>query len=495
MKNEYYLDKFLKSVIKYCLKRNSFISCDDNEIMTLIQKLENRNKSHGYKKQNYCENFYYITTKNRLAVIKSKGHNTGKSLGELLVRRGKITKFTHQAQVEIDGGLETYGIKGVIIKHNRVLDDLKGGLSEKVDKYLRVYFDANESCTMTIDKRFDLAYEPSYRYSRVYKIDLCSSSSCMSCRGPGAQSFYGNIPCCSVVRFEDKGEQVGRCIMYEYNGKRHFIRIYGKPEYLPTLYNKLKAEIKENDMFGRGLYIEDLEQETTISDDDTNMYLDGNGYGMFRFVNDSNPDDIKYVMCTDYNTEKVRKKYPGYKGTYSSMKSTSSDEVQYNFHTGHTCDCCGSETDEDDEIWIGDSVYCSSGCAEEAGYRMCNYCGEWENEDNCIYIEGENIYCCPAHAHKDGYYECPDCHRWFSEDDLTTPDGWDEGLCEECLDDAIERGEVAKCDWCGDYLATDYAHKVIYKDTRQIVYLCDYDYDQHLDRYDEIKEDDASDNK
>ena len=213
----------------------------------------------------------------------------------------------------------------------------------------------------------------------------------MSGRGDGqASSFYGKIPCCSVVRFERDGEQVGRCIMYEWNGKRHFIRIYGKPEYLPKMYKLLKAELKPGDLFGRQKCLDDLVERTNITDESTNMYLDGAYYGMVRSKDEN--DNAVYTMCTESTKQKVIEETDG---CYCGMKSTSDQKLGEIFEPDDgdvigTCDHCGEVIHEydDDYLWIDDNLYCCSDCAHEAGYEHCDKCGEWRWADDGVCTDG-----------------------------------------------------------------------------------------------------------
>ena len=462
----------------------------------LFWYLDNRQKSHGYKKQNYCENFYYVTTSGELGCIKNKGHNTGKALGELLVRRGVIDKRTHEAKVEINGNKDTYGIKGVIIKHNRVIDDIRKTLNDIEYDYLSKFFDATETCDMVIDKNFEAAYEPKYRDNAVYGGDLCSSCSCMSNRGKGAQEFYGAIPCCNVVRFEKNGEQVGRCIMYDWHGQRHFIRIYGKPEYLPKMYRLLHKEMKKDDLFGRSLCINNLLEETNITDDTTNMYLDGNSYG-FKRQTDDNGENPKYIMCTYGNSSEV-------KGEWSNMKSTSSDPVSRNFRCkggngDYQCAHCGADLfdDDDDIVWAGDEPYCSYDCAHEDGWYLCDRCGDWGNCEggDGFWIDDE-FYCCDNCAENAGWRYCEGCGEWHDEDEFEYVKDWDEYYCEYCIKKYIERGELERCEECSELYEPINLKTYIDKNNHDEVRLCEDCFDPEY--YDEIetKEDeDVDDNK
>lgn len=457
-----------------------------------LRMLEFRQKSHGYKKQNYCDNFYYITTSGELGCIKSKGRNSGRSLGELLVRRKVIDKKTFEANKEINGGPDTFGIKGVIIKHNRVLEDFKHKFAPKVIDYISKFFDQTHPCDMIIDHDFNKAYAPRYHESNVYAGDLCTSGSCMSGRGEGAQSFYGKIPCCSVVRFEQNGEQVGRCIMYEYEGKRHFIRVYGKPEYLSKMYRLIRKEMKPNDLFGRDFCINDLRCDTTIDGESQNMYLDGRHYGLVAYKDED--DNDKYIMCTESNSYKIEKET---KGRYNSMKSTSDEKMKHVFTFGdsedyYTCEHCGERVHAYDAYWAGDCVYCCSDCAHEEGWRCCDECGEDFNieEEGILTGDDEHYFCCGRCANRHGYYKCEVCGRY--EPDTVAVDGLCESICDDCLEKKERDGEVVMCDYCQEYCDADYARKVYRKDDHREVWVCDDCWNNSewcRGQYDEIKED------
>lgn len=464
-----------------------------------LTRLQFRQKAHGYKKQNYCDNFYYITTSGELGCIKSKGHDSGYNLGCLLVRRGIIDKKTFEANKEINGKADTFGIKGVIIKHNRVLEDFKKSWPETHIKYLSMIFDMTKPCEMIIDKDFKTAYEPKYREPDVYAGDLCSSSSCMSCRGEGAQGFYGSIPCCNIVRFEQNGEQVGRCIMYEYNGQRHFIRVYGKPEYLPKMYRLIRKEMKPNDLFGRSYCINDLVCDTTISKDTQNMYLDGSYYGLVGYLDG---EETKYTMCTSLNQDEVIDE-KGEGAEFFRMKSTSDESMGCvaRLHTQeddddyYICENCGERVYVDDVCWAGDEPYCCDDCAHEAGWYWCDQCGEDYHEDEGIFIPDAGLgFCCEQCANRSGFYKCEECNDWVHEDELNEVHGLYDSVCDSCLQDMCDKGEVVQCDYCNEYFKNDddLVMKVYCKDNHDEVYVC-RDCWENCEyckgQYDEIKED------
>lgn len=500
------LDSYVKDVIKYkySMDRSCFLSrlrltmnmsnnSKGEELESLFAILDKRQKSHGYKKQNYCENYYYITTDGTLGCIKNRGHDTGKALGKRLEKLKIIDKNTHEAKIKIEGQKKCLGIKGVELKHNRILEDLKKTIHEDKIKFLSALFDKSETCTMTIDRNFKIAYDPKYRESAVYQGDLCTSGSCMSCRGESAQKFYGAIPCCYVARFEKDGEQVGRCIMYEHEGKRHFIRIYGKPEYLPKMYRLLKAELKPEDLFGRS-YAMDIDCKTEIKPDTPNMYLDGAYYGLLNVWNDEHTKD-EYIFCKELRVHNVikRRELDENNTKFNLMKSTSDGTVEENFDEGddyYICDNCGCRVYEGDVIWCGDYTYCCCDCAHEDGWYLCKWCDEWEHEDDGVWC-GDDFYCCEDHARKDGWVKCDCCGKWISDDNVYTCQ--DDVYCESCWEDKISDGEIVECAYCEEYIYADDAYEMIdTQDDNKGVYLCWHckEYRNANNRFIEPKKDD-----
>ena len=249
--------------------------------------------------------YFYIAKNGRLAYV-------ARQKAQTLIKRGKIVNF--KATEEIKGG--------VYVKHRRIIADLNRSgrqLYSPVQRALEYYFDEQLPCKMIIDTDFRKAYEPTYHGCMSTDGDLANEESCMSGRGNEAQEFYGGIHGCKVARFEtEDGEQVGRCIMYEYNDIRHFIRIYGRGLYHRTMLNFIKDNMKENDLFGRSESIKGLRLETDWDDDTPNMYLDGNRYGITK-------TEDGWVVTTDYN----------YNG-----KSTSDETLEYVYEDGeyYTCE-------------------------------------------------------------------------------------------------------------------------------------------------------------
>lgn len=251
---------------------------------------------------------------------------------------------------------------------------------------------------MIIDEKFETAYAPCYNSHQDTDGDKASNYSCMSGNGTQAQDFYGKIHGCKVVRWElDNGEQVGRCIMYEWNGRRHFIRIYGRFEYHRTMINMLEAQMKEGDMFGRRFAIDDIKLETDMDWDTNAMYLDGDCYGL------RNEGDNWYMVANNYDTD---------------CKTTSGETLESLVEDYCTCERCGRRRANDDGIWVGDYFYCDSECAEEDGWRCCERCGEWVSENDAIWVEGVGYYCSESCAERAGYGHDTYYGEWVDASDL-----------------------------------------------------------------------------
>lgn len=347
--------------------------------------------------------YFYIAKNGRLAYV-------ARQKAQTLIKRGKIVNF--KATEEIKGG--------VYVKHRRIIADLNRSgrqLYSPVQRALEYYFDEQLPCKMIIDTDFRKAYEPTYHGCMSTDGDLANEESCMSGRGNEAQEFYGGIHGCKVARFEtEDGEQVGRCIMYEYNDIRHFIRIYGRGLYHRTMLNFIKDNMKENDLFGRSESIKGLRLETDWDDDTPNMYLDGNRYGITK-------TEDGWVVTTDYD----------YNG-----KRTSDETLEYVYEDGeyYTCEHCGRRVDRDDAFWCGDYAYCDSDCAAADGWSWCERCGECIWEDDGISTEDGNVYCCESCAKRDGYTKCPSCGKWKNEDDMFSSADGAVCMCDDCIEDS-----------------------------------------------------------
>ena len=353
--------------------------------------------------------YFYIAKNGRLAYV-------ARQKAQTLIKRGKIVNF--KATEEIKGG--------VYVKHRRIIEDLNRSgrqLYPPVQKALEYYFDEQLPCKMIIDTDFRKAYEPTYKGCMSTDGDLANEESCMSGRGKEAQKFYGEIHGCKVVRFEtEDGKQVGRCIVYEYNGIRHFIRIYGRGSYHRTMLNFIKDNMKENDLFGRSESIKGLRLKTDWDNDTPNMYLDGNFYGITK-------TEDGWFVTTDYD-------YDG--------KNTSDETLEYVYEEDehYTCEHCGRRVDIGDAFWCDEYAYCCRDCAAEDGWTWCERCGKAVWEDGGISTEDGNAYCCESCANRDDYYKCPECSRFVYKDNLYSSEDGDISMCIDC----IESSKIYKLD-------------------------------------------------
>ena len=359
---------------------------------------------HRQRTSKSCTDFqryyFYIAKNGRLAYV-------ARQKAQTLIKRGKIVNF--KATEEIKGG--------IYVKHRRIIADLNRvgrQLFTPVQSALEYYFDEQLPCKMIIDTDFKRAYDPIYHGCMSTDGDLATEESCMSGRGIEAKSFYGGIHGCKVARFEvEDGTQVGRCIVYEYNGIRHFIRIYGRGSYHRTMLNLIKDNMKEDDLFGRNESIKGMRLETDWDSDTLNMYLDGNQYGITRTEDD-------WVVTTNYE-------YDG--------KSTSDERIGFVYEEGDYCTCehCGRRIDRDDTYWCGDYTYCDSDCAAADGWTWCERCGEAIWEDDGIRTTDGNVYCCESCANRDDYYKCPECDRFVYCESLQSSEDGSISMCDDCI--------------------------------------------------------------
>jgi len=393
--------------------------------VTKYTETNHRKKSQRYTvSRDLDKDAFYISAKGRLAKLPLY----------------KINKYIKQGLMVEDHG------------ELRAKDEIPDGQYVKVGSYLQKYFpkvpkekreqlqksfEEIRPCHMVIDTDFKKAYDPIYNNYQDTDGDRASNYSCMSGYGEYAQQFYGGIHGCKIVRWEtDKGDQVGRCIMYEYNGQRHFVRIYGLYEYHRTMINLLTNEMKENDLFGRGYSIKDLELETDWTDETKSMYLDG-PYGVRRVSR----EDEQGTWYTKYKVVE--------RGWDFDCKSTSHDTLDYEEDSYYTCEHCGERVHEDDVWWAGDNTYCSEECANNDGWYRCHWCDEWEYQDDGIFID-EYFYCCDACARREGYELCENCGEWGDKERMIEIDG--EYYCNE---DCAEKQGWHECYHCGDWCDED----------------------------------------
>lgn len=377
----------------------------DEIAKAFVTVLEHRQKT-SISCMDFQRNYYYIALNGRLAYVPRKYKNG-------LILNGKIVN--HKATCEIKQGK-------YVARHRPIIDALdreRRRVDPSVKDILYKYFDEQLPCQMIIDTNFKKAYAPQYHGCMATDGDLASEASCMSGRGEQAQSFYGKINGCKVARFETSdGQQVGRCIVYEYNGKRHFIRIYGNGSYHRTMINLIKDNMKPDDLFGRSYVIKNLRLDADWDDDTPNMYLDGDYYGICY------DGENWTVVANDFNFDA--------KSTSSSSLGCVYNDCDDDYYR---CDCCGARVHADDVYWCGDNTYCSKSCAQEDGWEWCSWCDEAIWRDDAIYAENGNYYCREHCANRDEIHQCPCCKRWVNEEDLYSTEDGGMTMCKDCLDD------------------------------------------------------------
>ena len=308
-------------------------------------------------------------------------------------------------------------------RHRAKIAAIGCGWSNEWISKIESYLDGGCDCTMIIDRNFEIAYEPQYHENASLEGDFVDARSCMSGKGKQAQSFYGGIVGCSVARFENAdGQQVGRCLIYEYDGIRHFMRIYAKPEYQNVALRLLKAEMRENDIRGRSNYIEGLKLETTWDENTRTMYLDGCKYGVKM-------DDGKlYVVASDM-----------YGDIDCDMKTTSDDRVYEYMHV-MLCEHCGKLFIRRNGVSTQDlHRYCCQECAIQEGYMKCECCGDWVKCEDMIHTEDEHWFCGSYCATRMDFVQCNQCKKWhgkYNPTTIVTLDG--KYYCSE--DCAVEHG-------------------------------------------------------
>ena len=354
----------------------------------------------------------------------------------------KFRKYVKSGQASWDGERRANAVftDGIFVKIGRYIEKNYPKWPMETKEMLQKAFEEIKPCHMVIDRDFKKAYDPIYNNHQDTDGDKASNYSCMSGRGDSAQEFYGGIHGCSVVRFEtDDGKQVGRCIMYEYKGQRHFIRIYGEYDYHRTMINMLQNEMKENDLFGRGKAIDGLDLETDWTDETPCMYLDGGEYGYIRDWR----DDTEHYRVVAYNYDNDCKT--------TSEGTLGEDEDEY-----YTCDCCGHRVHQDDAYYVGDYVYCSCSCAHESGWYECDRCGEWTNEEDGFWADEDHFYCDDDCARADGWERCEHCGEWHDKDDMIEPTGG----TYYCDDECAEADGWRICDNCDDWVHEDDAIEI-----------------------------------
>lgn len=393
-----------------------------NIVNAFFTILDNRQKCRkgGIDFQKY---YYYIASDGRLAQVDRKNKH-------YLFHEKLVDPNTRKAYGVING----YG--AMIIKHRRVIEELqiekpncnrRTFLDSGVKIVLENAFDIQEPCTMIIDTNFKDAYDPSYRESGTTDGDLASGGSCMSCRGDNAQDFYGGIEGCKVARFvTESGRDVGRCIVYEYEGKRHFVRIYGRFMYHRTMLNLVKDNLKEGDVFGRNKKLDGMVLKTNWDHGTSSMYLDGNFYSL-------GIDGNGKFCVVDHTITEIRNKYEMY-DLDSTGDCTIGEVIDCDEPIAH-CEQCGSRIYEDDDYAYIDSdnrYFCCGSCAERAGYRYCDNCHEWYYEEDGEAIPNDCRWWCHD-CLRENYDKCKCCGEYIFDSDDRVFDDNNNVYCAECL--------------------------------------------------------------
>ena len=425
------MDKLITQGVAKAMRKDLFTNPDiayinDDFLLRLfLDELNDRNDvKTGMSRLRCGEYLWYLTYEGRLGMVKKGGM---KSNAEHLLREKLIVKDRYG----IYRGTRIINGRGCQCpKHRPIIDALsRGRWSPFIVNKLSDLLDGGHELEMVIDTDFESAYSPDYDSGAHNIEDLVTSQSCMSCRGDEAQEFYGGIEGCKVARFLKDGEDVGRCIVYEYNGIRHFIRIYCQDEYQRDCLYTLKHNMREGDLFGRCEYIHGMELPTSWDSDTPNMYLDGNEYGVFV-------RDGKLWVGVDYEWD---------------CKSTSDGCISDEWENICYCANCGEIMSmNDDYICDKDDgrYYCCESCAEEAGLSQCEECGEWTSD---VVETEDGHYFCSSYCAKENGYVYTDSHRWVDENDVLEIDGY-RYVDEE---DAIDSG-WKKCDECGCWTRVQY---------------------------------------
>lgn len=124
------------------------------------------------------------------------------------------------------------------------------------------------------------------------------------------------------------------------------------------------------------------------------------------------------------------------------------DEAEYINGAYYCHDCC-SYCECCDEWHLGDEFYIHSEqryvceyCLGEY-YRYCEECGEYEDKDDCTWIESIDGYVCNDCLENHFSY-CDDCGQYYRDCLTRTSNG--HYVCDECLND-----DYFECEVCGEY--------------------------------------------
>ena len=384
-----------------------------------------RLKDYQASENHYDDNLWYLTYDGKIGKCLYTGENRW------------ATKHLDNEDIIFDEGIGIYvanreinGEGCCFVRQRPILARIGTEWSSDWLSKIEEYFDGGIDCHMIIDQNFEIAYEPTYDdSSSVLDGDFVCGYSCMSGRGADAQRFYGGIEGCYVARFEDAdGNQVGRCIVYKFNGQRHFIRLYAKREYQNKANMLIKAEMHENDIRGRDEHIDGLCLPTHWDEHTTNMYLDGNAYGA---------EIVEGELCVAVD--------------YSYGLKSTSDDYLFEKLGLNRCAHCGKlhrcfYADQD--------YYCSAACARADGLIKCDECGMWFRPDDGVVIDSKHQYCCSSCARRNGFRQCKHCQDWhYADDMLMTIQG--EYYCnEDCAFSDGCRIDCVSKKYTSDYLPT-----------------------------------------
>lgn len=403
----------------------------DNDLLLkmFLDELSERQWKKRMTVTNGWEYLWYITYDGRLGMVKKGG---AKCNAEKLIKKHLIKPDSYgvmRAEQVLDGcGCQ-------IPQHRPIIEALsRGRWSQYVVDTLSNLLDGGRSMEMVIDRDFATAYAPSYD-NNTHIEDLVCSYSCMSDRPDEAQEFYGNIEGCYVARFLKDGDDVGRCIMYEQDGIRHFIRIYCRPEYQRDCLYTLRKNMRDDDLFGRDEHIDGLHLRANFDASTPNMYLDGNSYGF------TVEDGELYVVDDDCDWN-------------GDSTSSGSFACEADSEGIHVCEHCGRWLVlGDDPIEVDGCYYCDDNCAQNAGVTQCAHCGDWISDDGGFETTDGQRFCCRSCAQNEGYVETY-LGDWIHVDDAFSPDDGDTWFKDE--DEAIENG-WARCEDCGNWFRVRYA--------------------------------------
>lgn len=158
-----------------------------------------------------------------------------------------------------------------------------------------------------------------------------------------------------------------------------------------------------------------------------------------------------YLFFKDNLREKSARIHAG----YDDGHDLSPLQKQGILEGGNTAVCshCNNQIDleYDNYYSVDDEIYCDSECLHEAGYVICDRCGEIHSEDVSIIPEGTSEYYCSERcAHYEGYMQCDYCQEWYHEDRMRTAETDGGDYYYYCSEDCAGREGFECCEACGD---------------------------------------------